>query len=64
MIGYRLNEMPELRDRLRNLWLQMDNGLLQEIWWDIEETLRVKRKLITVEIRKQNLLDKRLSNVV
>lgn len=64
MIGYRLNEMPELRDRLRNLWLQMDNGLLQEIWWDIEETLRVKRKLRTVEIRKQNLLDKRLSNVV
>lgn len=64
MIGYRLNQMPELRDRLRNLWLQMDNGLLQEIWWDIEETLRVKRKLRTAEIRKQNLLDKQFGNVV
>lgn len=63
MIGYRLDEMPELRDRLRNLWLQMDAGLLQEIWWDIEQTLMTRRKLRTAEIRKQNLLDKRF-NVV
>lgn len=58
MIGYRLDEMPELRDRLHNLWLEMDAGLLQEVWWQIEEVLRTNRKRRTVEIRKHNLLDK------
>lgn len=61
MIGYRLDDMPELRDRLHKVWLEMDAGLLQEIWWQIEEVLRTNRKRRTVEIRKQNLLDKVVS---